>query len=107
MYKGITPTFVLTLPAEGHIFDAEHVYVTLAAKCKTITKSDTELSFDTDAQGNAVIYVFLPQEETLAFPKGQVLIQVNWTYDDDGTIKRACSTIASVTFADNLLDRVI
>ena len=105
MYKGITPTFILTLPAEGHIFDAEHVYVTLAAKCKTITKSDTELSFDTDAQGNAVIYVFLTQEETLAFPKGQVLIQVNWTFDDGA--QRACSTIASVTFADNLLDGVI
>ena len=35
------------------------------------------------------------------------MIQVNWTYMESGTSKRACSTIGKLTFADNLLNGVI
>lgn len=108
MYKGITPTIILTLPESSAVLNASHVYVTIADKCKSITKQDDELTIEADTEHEAInISVFLTQAETLAFRKGTVMIQVNWTYMESGTSKRACSTIGKLTFADNLLNGVI
>lgn len=108
MYKGITPTIVLSLPESSAVLNASHVYVTIADKCKSITKQDDELTIEADTEHEAInISVFLTQSETLAFRKGSVMIQVNWTYMESGTSKRACSTIGKLTFADNLLNGVI
>lgn len=108
MYKGITPTIILTLPESSAVLNASHVYVTIADKVKSITKQDDELTIEADAEHEAInISVFLTQSETLAFRKGSVMIQVNWTYMESGTSKRACSTIGKLTFADNLLNGVI
>lgn len=108
MYKGITPTIVLSLPESSAVLNASHVYVTIADKCKSITKQDDELAIEADTEHEAItISVFLTQAETLAFHKGSVMIQVNWTYMESGTSKRACSTIGKLTFADNLLNGVI
>ena len=108
MYKGITPTIVLTLPESSAILSASHVYVTIADKCKSITKQDDELTIQADTEHEAInISVILTQAETLAFHKGSVMIQVNWTYEESGVSKRACSTIGKLTFADNLLNGVI
>ena len=108
MYKGITPTIILTLPESSAVLSASHVYVTIADKCKSITKQDDELTIEADTEHEAItISVFLTQAETLAFRKGSVMIQVNWTYMESGTSKRACSTIGKLTFADNLLNGVI
>ena len=108
MYKGITPTIILTLPESAEILNASHVYVTIADKVKSITKQDDELTIEADTEHEAInISVFLTQSETLAFRKGSVMIQVNWTYIESGTSKRACSTIGKLTFADNLLNGVI
>lgn len=108
MYKGITPTIILTLPESSAVLSASHVYVTIADKCKSITKQDDELTIEADTEHEAInISVFLTQSETLAFHKGSVMIQVNWTYMESGTAKRACSTIGKLTFADNLLNGVI
>ena len=108
MYKGITPTIILTLPESSAVLSASHVYVTIADKCKSVTKQDDELTIQADTEHEAInISVFLTQAETLAFHKGSVMIQVNWTYEESGTSKRACSTIGKLTFADNLLNGVI
>lgn len=108
MYKGITPTIILSLPESSAVLNASHVYVTIADKCKSITKQDDELTIEADTEHEAItISVFLTQSETLAFRKGSVMIQVNWTYMESGTSKRACSTIGKLTFADNLLNGVI
>lgn len=108
MYKGITPTIILTLPESSAVLNASHVYVTIADKCKSITKQDDELTIEADTEHEAInISVFLTQAETLEFRKGSVMIQVNWTYMESGTSKRACSTIGKLTFADNLLNGVI
>lgn len=108
MYKGITPTIILTLPESSAVLNASHVYVTIADKCKSITKQDDELTIEADTEHEAItISVFLTQAETLAFHKGSVMIQANWTYMESGTSKRACSTIGKLTFADNLLNGVI
>ena len=108
MYKGITPTIILTLPESSAVLNASHVYVTIADKVKSITKQDDELTIEADTEHETInISVFLTQAETLAFRKGSVMIQVNWTYMESGTSKRACSTIGKLTFADNLLNGVI
>ena len=102
IYKGVTPTLTLTLPADIDL-DGADVYVTFAP-CRgepfTITEEDL------DIQGN-VIYVFLTQEETLDFPTGKTALQVNWTYIDSGVRKRACTQIAKLVFEDNLINEVL
>ena len=108
MYKGITPTIILSLPESSAVLNASHVYVTIADKCKSITKQDDELTIEADTEHEAInISVFLTQSETLAFHKGSVMVQVNWTYQEGGVSKRACSTIGRLTFADNLINGVI
>ena len=109
MYKGITPTIILTLPESSEITSAQNVYVTLAGKCgKTITKQNEELTIEADTEHHVVnVSVFLTQEETLSFHKGEVAVQVNWTFQEDGLSKRACSTIGKLSFTDNLIDGVI
>ena len=104
MYKGITPTFTLTLPENINLGAAEAVLVTFATR-----NGNTLLSKggdDLDIQGN-VVSVFLTQEETLAFPTGRVLVQVNWTYLDGTITKRACTDIASVYWTPNLVNEVM
>lgn len=108
MYKGITPTIILSLPESSAVLNASNVYVTLADKCKSITKTNDELVIEADTEHEAInVSVFLTQAETLAFHKGSVMIQVNWTYQEAGIAKRACSTIGKLTFAENLLNGVI
>lgn len=103
MYKGTTPTFTLTFP-EGTDFSlTSSVVCTFAKDDKTVAvKRDSDLVID----GN-VIEVYFSQEETLKFPLGAIGVQVNWTYNDGGTAKRACSTIAKVWVDANLYKAVI
>lgn len=102
MYRGTTPTFTLTLPETVDLSLAANVYVTFSSKKRTLfEKTGNDLEIDTN-----VVSVFLTQGETLSLPH-RVEIQINWTYSDGGIKKRACSTIASVTVADNLADRVL
>ncbi len=98
MYKGITPTFTLTLPEDIDLSFASHIYVTLGRKGKAILQK-TEEDLDIDAN---IVSVFLSQEETLALPAGQVQIQINWTYLEAGATKRACSDIATTYWKGNL-----
>lgn len=103
MYKGITPTFTLTLPEDVDLSFASNVYVTLGRKGNAILqKTGQELGIDSN-----VISVFLTQAETLALPTGQVQIQVNWTYQEAGVAKRACSEIAVTYWKGNLEPEVL
>ena len=104
MYKGTTPTFTLTLPESVDLTAATGVYVTFAKKDGTDLLQKT--GEDLDIQTN-VISVFLTQEETLAFPTGGVLLQVNWTYREGGLSKRACSEVKLINLQRNLEDEVL
>lgn len=103
MYKGITPTFTLTLPEDIDLSEATNVYVTFADRNnRTVArKTGEELTIDEN-----VVEVYLSQEETLAFPN-MVYIQVNWTYNEGELVKRACSEIVSTPFTANLEPRVL
>lgn len=104
MYKGITPTFTLTLPNSVNLDNASNVYVSFAGrKGETlITKASEDLSIDQN-----VVSVYLTQEETLSFPTGPVNIQINWTYIEGNKTKRACSDIVTASFSKNLEQRVL
>lgn len=100
MISGTTPTFQLKINDESvDLTTADNVYVTFASMGWSITKTGDDI----DVSANQVD-VYLSQQETLAFPKGNVDVQINWTFDDG---KRACTTIASVKVTKNLIERVL
>ena len=102
MYKGTTPTFTLTLPETVDLSTASNVYVTFKKNDVILTKTGEDLSIDRNT-----VSVFLTQEETLAFPDGQIRLQINWTYVEGNTMKRACSEVANVYFQQNLKPEVL
>ena len=97
MFKGITPTITLTLPESVDLDSAQNVYVTFKDHDKKMTKTGSDISVEDN-----VVSVYLNQEETLSFCPGAVWIQVNWTYSEEGTIKRASSDIVSLIFRNGL-----
>lgn len=104
LYQGTTPTYAFTLAESVDLSTAESVYLTFAKTNYEVllTKEDNDLQIE----GNTVS-VFLEQDDTLSFPKGKVLVQVNWTYDEDGETKRACTDIATIEVKRNLLNDTI
>lgn len=103
-FKGTTPTYTLTLPEEIDLSQASNVYVTFAkSNYAVIVQKDSD---ELEIVGN-VVNVFLTQEETLRFPLGEVYLQLNWTYVENGISKRACSQIVTIKSARNLINEVI
>lgn len=104
MVRGTTPTYIFTFPEDIDLSVAEAVYVTFANKQyqTLLEKTGDEL----EISGNTVS-VFLDQEETLTLQRNEVYIQINWTYDDNGVTKRACSEILRDEVGRNLINEVI
>lgn len=104
MYRGTTPTFTFTLPDEVDLTEADSVYVTFAKMDETtiLTKTGEDLSVSEHS-----VEVYLTQEETLSLPTGRIKAQLNWLYDDEETIKRACSNKVVIQTNDNLIDEVL
>ena len=103
--RGTTPTYRLILQDTTiDLAEANDVYVTFADDKynKIIEKTGADLYID----GN-VVEIFLTQEETLKLPSGEILVQINWTYNEGGTVKRAASQIVRTTSARNLKNEVI
>ena len=96
MYRGTTPTLILTFP-EGTDFSGSDVYVSLSDQ-----KRNELIRMENPPIEDNVISIFLTQEQTLALPT-YVLIQVNWTYGN----KRACSNIVSIDTKRNLVNEVL
>ena len=99
MFRGTTPTLTLTFP-EGTDFSGANVYVSFSDENRNELMRITDMGIDAN-----VISLFLTQEETLALPR-RVLIQVNWTYGSNGTM-RACSNIVSFDTHRNLINEVL
>lgn len=103
--RGTTPTYRLILQDTTiDLAEANDVYVTFAdgKYNKIIEKTGADLYID----GN-VVEIFLTQEETLKLPSGEILVQINWTYQEGTTTKRAASQIVRTTSARNLKNEVI
>lgn len=103
--RGTTPTYRLILQDTTiDLAEANDVYVTFAdgKYNKIIEKTGSDLYID----GNTV-EIFLTQEETLKLPAGELLVQLNWTYQEGNVTKRAASQIVRTTSARNLKNEVI
>ena len=106
MYKLTTPTFTFTFPED---FDMSSIspgntYVTFSNNNSryVVTKTNDDLEI-----GEHTIVVFLTQEETKAFPSGDVKAQINWVYSEGGKTKRACTNIVEICVKDNLYKDII
>lgn len=103
MYKGTTPTIILTLPEGVDLSDATGVYVSIAKHngAEIVRKTNDELVIDEDS-----ISVWLSQEETLSFPE-YIDIQVNWTFAQGDRTQRAASKIATFKVKNNIINQVL
>ena len=105
MYRATTPSIYLNFPDTVDLTEATSVVVTFCAPITAevlLEKSDDEL--DITAQQIAIT---LTQEESLALPKGSVLVQANWLYSDGVEVKRACSNIKEIYVNANLKPEVM
>lgn len=104
MYRLTTPTVSFTFPEDVDMTLADEVYVTF-----TDTKNNILLEkkgSDLDVAATSVS-LFLSQEDTIDFPTKGIRVQINWTYTDEGVLKRACTDILSIAVSENLHPTVI
>lgn len=104
MYRLTTPTITFLLPETVDLTLADNIYVTFATKQlrKLLEKTSTELEITAHTVG-----VFLTQEETQALTGDVVRVQLNWTYNEEGVTKRACSNIVDISIRENLKREII
>ena len=99
--RATTPTFTLTFDEQGlDLTQAENVYVTFSSGGKKVTKTGEDLTVTENT-----ISVYLSQEDTIGWRKGEVLIQANWTLSDGQY--RASSDIVRCDVSNQLLDEVV
>lgn len=99
MVQSTTPTFVLTLPQDIDLSEAENVYFTLQQSGTVITKTGDQLT----VSGNTAS-VSLSQTDTVALLQGTANVQLNWTYSGG---LRAASEIVKINITKNLITGVI
>lgn len=99
MYQATTPTFVLTLPNDVDLTQAETVMFSFRQGFFALDKSGDDLTVDQNT-----VSVYLSQSETVGLRNGIAQIQLNWTYSDGS---RACTNIANVSINPNLYKAVI
>lgn len=79
MRRGTTPN--INIYVNGTDFEGATLYVTLEQKNHELTKTGDDVIVSTDTQNyDAVVSVFLTQEETLCFSEGTARIQIRWIY---------------------------
>ena len=84
--------------------EASNIYVSFATmdNFEILRKSGEDLEVEAHE-----VDVFLTQSETLGLPVGKMKTQLNWTYQEGSITKRACTEIAIVNIAPNLINEVI
>ena len=101
MYKGTTPTIILTFNSDVDFSEAKSVVVTFATDYHRVMteKADEELEINAH-----VIKVHLTQKETLAIKNDKLLVQVNVLYDDGN---RLASDIKVIDWSPNLKGEIM
>lgn len=104
MFKGTTPTYTFTLPDTVDLSQAQKVYVTFSDRNETevMTKTGEDIVVNANT-----VAVYLSQRDTLSLPDGQVVVQLNWLYQDGSRLKRACSEKKVITTEKNLINRML
>lgn len=105
IYRGTTPTYTLTFSDDNLDFgDANEIVVCIGNKSKTclLELSGADLTVE-----EKTISFSLSQEQTLALPNADLLVQVNWTYLSGAELKRAASNQVTINFMKNLKEEVM
>ena len=104
LYNYSTPTLTLNFKAVDISAGYDH-YVTFSRPLSE--KKILELHGESLVVTEHAIECFLSQEETALMPKGKVLIQVNYLYNDGHNIRRIPSVKKEIMWDTNLKDEVI
>lgn len=106
IYTGTTPTLTLQFGEDIDITQADSIIVTFSAPVThqvILEKRDADLAIDAHSIG-----ILLDQAETLKMPtKSDVLIQVNFLFNDGERTYRATSSIARLAFTRNLKEEIV
>ena len=103
MRRGTTPN--INIYVNGTDFEGATLYVTIEQKNHEITKTGDDVIVSTDSENyDAVVSVFLTQEETLCFQQGTARIQIRWIYPN-GTAM--ASPIKNINVNPILLEGII
>lgn len=102
--RGTTPTYTFTLPETIDLTEAEKIIVTFSRNdyVNILSKSDDEIEVESHS-----VSVFLNQEETLSFPNGSILVQINIMMYEGAILKRIPTVIARIPTCRNLINEVI
>ena len=106
MIIGTTPTFTLKLKRtyDVDLTAVQNIYVTLKQGTNVLTKS----GLDINVVDSKTVTVTLTQEESLNFSLDKKIeLQLNWTYTDQGIVKRAATKIIEITLEKQLLTQVL
>ena len=113
MIRGTTPTLTLKVPVVD-LTRVEEVYVTVKQANKAISKTGDDVEVQTITGNNdevigSKVLCWLNERESLSLCEGvDALIQVNWTYLDNGqNIKRAATKSKAIKIEQQLLNGVI
>ena len=109
-YTATTPTYTLTF--EGvDLTEAVEVAVTITDAHRNVLMelTDTDLTIeqtldDQQQVTGSTVSFSLTQAQTIAFPQGNLYLQVNWKPSNS---TRACSDIVSIAFRTNLKNEVM
>ena len=104
MYILTTPTVTFTFPQDVDMTLADDVYVTFTDTKNVILLNKTGNDLTVEAHS---VSLFLSQEDTKDLPKKGMKAQINWTYTDEGVLKRACTDILSIAVSENLYPEII
>lgn len=101
--RGVTPTFTFIAPEGLDMTLPDRVWVTFSTpdEREIVSKADDELNIASDR-----VEVFLTQKETLRFTK-EVVVQINWVYDEGDKIIREASNKIYITTESNLKNEVL
>lgn len=106
MIIGTTPTFTLKLKRtyDVDLNTVQNIYVTLKQGTTILTKS----GLDVNVVDSKTVEVTLTQQESLNFSLDKKIeLQLNWTYTNQGVVKRAATKIIEITLEKQLLTQVL
>ena len=106
MIIGTTPTFTLKLKRtyDVDLTTVQNIYVTLKQGTNILTKS----GLDINVVDSKTVKVTLTQQESLNFSiDKKIELQLNWTYTDQGIVKRAATKIIEISLEKQLLTQVL
>ena len=109
-YTATTPTYALTFEGVDLTTAVEAAVTITDVYSKVLLElTDTDLTIeqvldDQQQVTGCTVSFSLTQAQTIAFPQGNLYLQVNWK---PSAATRACSDIASIAFKTNLKNEVM